>query len=308
MSSNSFNTVLVIAISVILSTGIVMYVPQVQDAIRDPQVETGLQGEQGIPGPQGLRGPTGYTGDVGSEGPTGSAGPIGLTGEQGDIGPQGLDGSLGIQGETGPIGPAGISEVTQAELDELYIRIDELGNMIAELEAVGVDEEAIWTAIYSNNNTIESLESTMADMDAELDYNLSEIDERINALELYSTLIYDSGWKTVEQGKSLYLCQLDHTHVIVYMIGQFHTGSSWGEVISHYNYGGNQYYRSDSEFIERGATWFITPTKQLWVSRRRDDTSYEKFRVYVFEIYFHPYTGEVVTAQIDVDDDPFIIP
>jgi len=55
MSSNIDYKTIVIALvfSVILSTGIVMTVPQVQDALRGPQGEQGLQGIQGERGPIG---------------------------------------------------------------------------------------------------------------------------------------------------------------------------------------------------------------------------------------------------------------
>jgi hypothetical protein len=67
MSSNiDYKTIVItIVFSVILSTGIIMTVPQVQDVLRGPQGELGLQGVQG---------PQGDTGDVGPEGPIGSPG------------------------------------------------------------------------------------------------------------------------------------------------------------------------------------------------------------------------------------------
>jgi len=111
MSSDiDYKTIIItVFFSVILSTGIVMTVPQLKDILRGPQ---------GEPGPQGVRGLQGPKGDTGDSGP------------KGDTGPQGAQ---GIQGEPGPIGPPGISEVTQAELDELAISIDELESTIAEM-------------------------------------------------------------------------------------------------------------------------------------------------------------------------------
>jgi len=104
MSSNINYKTIIIAIlfSVILSTGIILIVPQVQDTLRGPQGELGPKGETGLQGEQGIPG-------------------------ESITGPQGLQGIQGIQGETGPIGltgPPGISEVTQAELDELAIKIN----------------------------------------------------------------------------------------------------------------------------------------------------------------------------------------
>ncbi len=104
MSFNVDYKTVVIAtfLSVILSTGIIMTVPQVQDALRGPQGEPGPKGEPGLQGVQGLQGLKGDTGDVGPEGPEG---PIGLAGEQGPMGPQGPPGAIGV---TGAIGPPGI--------------------------------------------------------------------------------------------------------------------------------------------------------------------------------------------------------
>jgi len=91
MSSNiDFKTVLIaIVFSVILSIGIIMTVPQVQDVLRGPQGEPGPQGEQGIQGVQGIQGemgPRGYPGLIGPQGETGDTGPIGPQGIQGESG------------------------------------------------------------------------------------------------------------------------------------------------------------------------------------------------------------------------------
>ncbi len=87
MSSNIGFKTLVIAVflSVILSTGIVMYVPQVQDTLHGPQGEQGIPGVQGLQGIQGVQGP---------EGPEGPIGPKGL-GLQGETGEQGIPGEPG---------------------------------------------------------------------------------------------------------------------------------------------------------------------------------------------------------------------
>lgn len=134
-----------------------MTVPQVQDALRGTPGELGLQGEQGIPGesitgPRGLRGPTG------------------------DVGPEGPRGVQGIQGEPG--------EGTQAELDELAIRIDELGNMIAEIEEGGI-------GILQLTSNIVTLEETIVSLESDIDQIYDYIRDRIigyDPLDLYSSL------------------------------------------------------------------------------------------------------------------------
>jgi hypothetical protein len=60
LSNIDYKTIIIsIVFSVILSTGTIMTVPQVQDALRGPQ------GEQG---PQGVQGTTGETGPMGPQG------------------------------------------------------------------------------------------------------------------------------------------------------------------------------------------------------------------------------------------------
>jgi len=86
MSSNiDYKTIIIsIVFSVILSTGTIMTVPQVQDALRGPQGEQGpqgVQGPQGPPGPQGPQGVQGPTGEQGPQGETGEQGPAGIVGE-----------------------------------------------------------------------------------------------------------------------------------------------------------------------------------------------------------------------------------
>jgi len=74
-----------VAISVILSMmvtyGMIMYVPQVQKTLRGIQGESGLQGIQGELGPQGLPGYPGQMGPVGPQGDQGIQGPKGEKGE-----------------------------------------------------------------------------------------------------------------------------------------------------------------------------------------------------------------------------------
>jgi len=199
---------------------------------------------------------------------------IGSQGEPGIQGVQGLQGIRGLTGPTGPIGltgPPGISEVTQAELVELAIRINELENMIAELEVYGVDEEAIWTAIQGNINmiastigeindneasilqlnskietyedTIESLQKIKSEMDAKLD-------ARIIALEMLSNPIYDSGWVSIEQDSSEKLYTLEDTNVFIYMIGRGTMGS-----LTHRCYGGVTIHL-DPDTRRYGAFWY----------------------------------------------------
>lgn len=79
--TNGKNLATAVAISVIVSMiltyGMIMYVPQVQESLR------GIQGIQGEVGPQG---------ELGLEGPVGPQGPLGLQGEQGLPGPRGEKG------------------------------------------------------------------------------------------------------------------------------------------------------------------------------------------------------------------------
>ncbi len=115
MSSNIDYKTVVIAIlcSIILSTAIVMTVPQVQEAMigdtgeEGPQGEQGEQGEQGIQGIRGERGITGDQGPQGLKGDTGATGARGLTGSTGSQGLRGATGSQGAQGPRGYTGPKG---------------------------------------------------------------------------------------------------------------------------------------------------------------------------------------------------------
>ena len=113
-STIDYKTVVIaIFISVVLSTGIIMAVPQVQDALRGPQGEQGPPGEIG---PQGVQGPQGDTGEVG---PVGPEGPIGI-GEQGLQGLQGIQGEKGEQGIQGPRGELWVL----TEIPDQSLRID----------------------------------------------------------------------------------------------------------------------------------------------------------------------------------------
>jgi hypothetical protein len=73
-------------VSTILTSGIILGIPQVRESLMGPQGPIGLTGSQGIQGPKG---------DVGLQGPQGNAGTTGATGAQG---PQGIQGIQGIPG------------------------------------------------------------------------------------------------------------------------------------------------------------------------------------------------------------------
>jgi hypothetical protein len=73
-------------VSTLLTSGIILGVPQVRDTLRGPE---GPIGQTGAQGPVGLQGPKGGTGEQGVKGATGPAGPTGAQG------PQGLQGPIG---------------------------------------------------------------------------------------------------------------------------------------------------------------------------------------------------------------------
>jgi hypothetical protein len=73
-------------VSTILTSGIILGIPQVREFLIGPQGPIGLTGSQGIQGPKG---------DVGLKGPQGEEGTTGATGAQG---PQGIQGIQGIPG------------------------------------------------------------------------------------------------------------------------------------------------------------------------------------------------------------------
>jgi len=82
LSNIDYKTIIIsIVFSVILSTGTIMTVPQVQDALRGPQGEQGPQGVQGTTGETGPMGPQGIQGPTGEQGPQGEQGPSGIVGE-----------------------------------------------------------------------------------------------------------------------------------------------------------------------------------------------------------------------------------
>jgi hypothetical protein len=108
LSNIDYKTIVIsIVFSVILSTGTIMTVPQVQDALRGPQGEQGPQGVQGSQGPMG---------EIGPMGPQGVQGP---TGEQG---PQGEQGPAGIVGE--PDFTSGWKEIPQLHTSTFYFNKD----------------------------------------------------------------------------------------------------------------------------------------------------------------------------------------
>ncbi len=169
-----------------------------------------------------------------------------ILGPQGEPGPQG---EQGIQGETGS---PGISEVTQAELDELAIRINELRNIIF-------------------------------DMDDNLDDNLRIIDymgAELHDLKTFSTPDYDSGWIKTNKGTDNVICRLDDINVFVYMIGK----SSLGLVNQNYYGGYNRHPPYTVEMKMLGADWFITESRELRVYRYPEDTSYVEVRVLVWQL------------------------
>ena len=119
--NGKYSIVVAVIISVALSSAVtytmIMYVPQIQETLRGPQ---GPQGEQGIQG------------------------------EKGDLGLQGPQGLQGLVGPQGPIGPPGVSEVTQAEFDELTLRIDEVVAYSLLKAEMGVAPEYIIDGITDN--------------------------------------------------------------------------------------------------------------------------------------------------------------
>ncbi len=67
-------------VSTLLTSGIILGVPQVRETLRGSTGPIGVTGAQGLVGPQG---PKGATGDQGAKGATGPAGPTGAQGPQG---------------------------------------------------------------------------------------------------------------------------------------------------------------------------------------------------------------------------------
>ena len=131
VEKRTFENGKIVAIAIIISVvtsmaatySMIMYVPQIQDALRGPQGEMGPQGIQGEQGIQGI---------------------------QGEVGPQGEQGECGPRGYTGPQGPPGVSEVTQAELDEVALRIDGLIAYSLLKAEMGIAPEYIMDEITDN--------------------------------------------------------------------------------------------------------------------------------------------------------------
>lgn len=79
-------------VSTLLTSGIILGVPQVRETLRGPE---GPIGATGAKGPIGLTGPQGAKGDTGLQGPQGPQGIKGSTGATGVQGPQGIQGLQG---------------------------------------------------------------------------------------------------------------------------------------------------------------------------------------------------------------------
>jgi len=264
MSSNIDYKTVVIAIvfSVILSTGITMTVPQVQDAIRGPQGEQGIQG---------------------------------------------------IQGKTGS---PGISEVTQAELDELVLIINELESDRDEIydyiwaRIIGGETSSLWDilgglqedpggmAVAADPIRIAGVDpwDTLTTLSSDIYYLRDEFENlrdhirddlipRIEDLETdmpdmtpIMTSIYDSGWFGINAGTSKYLTTLPNQNVFVYMIGRTSGNTAHQE-----------YYGGDSQLLgtvqlNKGAYWMINSDKQLRVYRELNDNYYKYIRVVVWQL------------------------
>lgn len=81
-------------VSTLLTSGIILGIPQIRESLRGPEGPIGLTGVQGLQGPQGPKG------DTGSQGPQGAQGSTGATGAQGPQGIQGLPGPSEIPFES----------------------------------------------------------------------------------------------------------------------------------------------------------------------------------------------------------------
>jgi len=80
-------------VSTLLTSGIILGIPQIRETLRGPEGPIGLTGAQGPTGPQGPKGDTGLQGQQGSQGIQGATG---ATGAQGPQGIQGLQGPSNI--------------------------------------------------------------------------------------------------------------------------------------------------------------------------------------------------------------------
>lgn len=204
-----------------------------------------------------------------------------LCGPKGDTGPQGIQ---GIQGEPG--------EVTQAELDELAIRIDELESTIADMDAELDDHlskiENLWRALNEESgNRFENDESML---------------QVISDLKTFTNPDFDSGWITLPRGTSKFICTLDDTNVFVYMIGR----TDSGKIHQHY-YGGDYYNPAgEVDWLSKGAYWYIDGNDKLSIFRwyNDEDNAYDEVRVLVWHL-----TPESEPAELaPIDDDLVIIP
>jgi hypothetical protein len=79
-------------VSTLISSSIILGVPQIRETLRGPIGPIGVTGAQGPIGPQGVKGDTGLRGLQGLQGPQGIQGLTGATGVQGSQGIQGLQG------------------------------------------------------------------------------------------------------------------------------------------------------------------------------------------------------------------------
>jgi len=77
-------------ISTLLTSGIILGIPQIRETLRGPEGPIGATGAQGLTGAQGPKG------DTGSQGPQGPQGIQGSTGATGAQGPQGIQGPPGL--------------------------------------------------------------------------------------------------------------------------------------------------------------------------------------------------------------------
>ena len=87
-------------VSTLLTSGIILGIPQIREALRGPEGPIGLTGAQGTTGLQGPKGDTGSQGQQGVQGVQGVKGATGSTGAQGAQGNQGLPGPSDIPFES----------------------------------------------------------------------------------------------------------------------------------------------------------------------------------------------------------------
>lgn len=130
-----------------------------------PEGERGPRGFQGFLGPTGPFGPTGEQGIQGEKGdpggPTGPIGPIGLRGERGPPGVP-LRGPKGDPGDIGPTGPVG----QRLFLVNNGSAVDEDVVISGILKAHRIE----WAENENLEETIETLRSTVEELQSRLDY------------------------------------------------------------------------------------------------------------------------------------------